>query len=402
MLRSILLTAGLCLATAQAVLGATILLKDGTFVEGKILVQTSKTIRVATRWGERTYQRRDIDKIIDVSDAIDGEAVNKLADLPPVYADVLNAAADYDLGHYDRAAERIKPHLEYSDSKALRMRIDWLQIDLEERMGHWDEAKKLLEDKKKEGTPEEQTRAKAHLDILETNTFKDHPSDNYSLRFVGEVHARNFIRDDELRNRAKEPDALRDDQIFRLAMEEYCKQKLTNEKYSVEAFRGKLRQYSRATYEACRGLKPGSVDKQMPYFDDMKKVEQSLREVRAILDAYGEIYELDLVRVETDHLIEVLQQLLQDLAARSPERAAVAFDQVTGRLTREGKEQWTQLCDDFLAELRIVQRICSYMQEKVEPYPQELNTINAIVKDANELMEEMEKAARKARTRSHV
>lgn len=388
------LAALLVLWLAPALSAETIILKDGTFIDGEIVVETRVTVKIQTKFGARTLQKRDIEKIVKTRSALDPGSVQSFTDVDPVIAAVINAQADYDLGNYERAEARIEPYKDYDENPAVRIKLDWLAIELLERQGEWGEAKERLEEKQKEGTPAEQERAKAHLDI-----FKDNP--DYDLRFVGKTHARNFVRDTELRNKAKEPDSLKDARIMRIALEEYCDQILQDDKVSVFAFRQKLD--TRRTYEACRKLTPtGDFVRQMPYFDDLARVEASLRKARAVLGDYSEIYELDLIRVEAEHLLGILEFLFRDLAQRSPDTLTPAFDANTGRLTRAGRERWQEACDEFLEALKPLSRINNYVIEKASAYPEELRDLLKLFGNLKERVDHMEKAVKKARNKSHV
>lgn len=372
----------------------TIILKDGTFVEGEITLETSRTVRVNTRFGERTYQRGNIEEIIESVNSLDPDAVNKFAELPAPVKAVLNARAEYDLGRYEQALARLEPFRDYKDRKAIRIRIDWLIIEINERLGRWETVRQLLEDKRSNGTPQERTRAKAHLDLFDANP-------DYDLRYVGEKHARNFIEDEELRNRARQPNALRDHDIMRIALEETCEQLLVEDQLSVKALADKLD--PEATYQACRTLpRIGDVSKHLPYIEDLKRTEATLTKAQAILDDYGGAFELDIVRTELHHLLPILTRLLEEASAASPETYDPPFDRRTGRLTKEGREQWRQRCDEFVTSAEPVIRLVDYMVDRVNHYPQALRDLRKTLLDTNERFRQMVRAVRKARNRTHV
>ncbi len=390
--RVILLLTPLLVATA--LYADTIILKDGMFVEGEITLQTSRTVRVNTRFGERTYRRDNIEEIIESVDSLDPDAVNKFAELPAPVKAVLNARAEYDLGRYERALARLEPFRDHQDSKAIRINIDWLIIEINERLGRWETVRQLLKDKRSNGTPQEKMRAKAHLDIFKANA-------DYDLRYVGEKHARNFIKDEELRNRARQPNALKDYKIMRIALEETCEQLLVEDQMSVKALADKLD--PEVTYEACKTLpRIGDVGKYLPYIEDLKRTEATLAKAQAILDDYGGAFELDIVRTELHHLLPILIRLLEEASAASPETYNPPFDQRTGRLTREGREQWRQRCDEFLTTAEPVIRLVDYMVDRVNYYPQALRDLRKALLDTNERFKQMVRAVRKARSRTHV
>ncbi|UCC31303.1 MAG: hypothetical protein JSU86_03320 [Phycisphaerales bacterium] len=391
-----LLTPLLAAATSHA---DTIILKDGTFVEGEITLQTSRTVRVSTRFGERTYRRSNIEEIIESVNSLDPDAVNKFAELSAPVKAVLNARAEYDLGRhdprrYERALARLEPFRDYEDSRAIRIHIDWLIIEINERLGRWETVRQLLENKRSNGTPQERMRAKAHLDLFDANP-------DYDLRYVGEKHARNFIKGEELRNRARQPDALRDYDIMRIALEETCEQLLVEDQLSVKALADKLD--PEATYEACKTLpRIGDVGKYLPYIEDLKRAEATLAKAQAILDDYGGAFELDIVRTEVNHLLPILDRLQEEASAASPETYNPPFDRRTGRLTKDGREQWRQRCDEFLTTAEPVTRLIDYMVDRVNHYPQALRDLRKMLLDSRERFKETVRAVRKARSRTHV
>lgn len=382
------------LACVPPTAAETVILKNGAFVEGEVTLQTSTTVRVKTRFGERSFSKKEIEQIIESVDHTDPEAVNKFAELPPAHKAVLNAQADYDLGNYERALSRLEPLRDYQDNKAIRMKVDWLVLEINERLGRWDVAKKMLEDKKEHGTPPEKTRAKAHLGIFEANP-------DYDLRFVGDKHARNFILDEETRNRAKEPQALRDATIMRLALEEYCEQLLVEDKLSVKAFADKLK--LDVTYETIKkATGSGDFSSILPYLNDLKAAEAALFKAQAILGDYGSAFELDLVRAELSHLNDVDTRLEAELLRLSPETLNPGFDPRSGQLTPDGRRQWQQRCDEFLNAVKPVTRLREYMMKRTERYPQELRDMREWLTDLGERLAQTIKAVKKARDRTHV
>ncbi len=372
----------------------TVILKNGAFVEGEVTVQTSTTVRVKTRFGERSFSRKEIEQIIESVDHADPEAVNKFAELPPAHKAVLNAQADYDLGRYERALSRLEPLRDYQENKAIRMKVDWLIIEINERLARWDVVKKMLEDKKEHGAPPEKIRAKAHLDIFEVNP-------EYDLRFVGKKNAKNFIRDEETHNRAKEPQSLKDATIMRLALEEYCEQLLVEDKQSVKAFGAKLK--LDATYEAIKKASgSGDFSSILPYFKDLKVAEETLFKAQAVLGDYGSAFELDLLRTELNHLIMILERMAADLVRASPETVNPGFDPRSGQLSPEGRRQWQQKCDEFLNAAKPLTRLVEYMLKRTERYPQELRDLHELLTDATERLAQTVKSVKKARDRTHV
>ena len=379
---------------APAVRAETVILKDGTFIEGKIKLQTSTSVRVDTRFGVRTFSRKDIDQIVESVDDSSSSAQKTFADLPPATKAVLNAQAEYDLGNYEKALVRIEPFKEYTENKAVRIRIDWLTIEINERLGRWVVAKKLLKDKQDTGTAAEKTRAKAHLDIFEVNP-------DYDLRFVGKKNTRNFLFEEDLRNLAKEPGALRDSEMMRLALEEYCEQLLVEDKQSVKAFADKLD--AKKTLEAIKKA-PGSGElaAHLPYNDDQKKAEGALMKAQAVLGDYSSAFELDLARTEVHHLYDIFETLLEEAGRLSPEALTPAFDRASGNLTAEGRRQWQQRCDQFLESMKPVSRLLDYLDAKTERYPESLRDFRKLVVQYNDRVKENIRAVKKARDRTRV
>jgi len=372
----------------------TIILKNGTFVEGDITLQTSASVRIKTRFGERSYTRKEIEQIIESVHQGDADAANKFSELPPAHKAVLNAQAFYDLKQYDRALERLEPLRDYQENKAVRMRVDWLTIELNERLGKWDVAKKLLQDKMDHGTPPEKIRAKAHLDIFEVNP-------DFDLRFIDKRPAREFIRREELRNRAREPQSLRDAEIMQIALEEYCEQLLRADKLSVKSFAEKLKPQS--TFEAIKkATGGGDFLTSLPYVNDLKAAEAALLKAQAILGEYGAAYELDLLRAELTHLLDVGTRLLTEVSTNSPETYTPAADARTGQLTADGRREWQRRCDEYLKNVKPLERLLDYMRRRAERYPRELNQLQKVLADLDERITQTIKAVKKARDRTHV
>lgn len=387
---AILMTAS-ALQPAQA---ETIILKDGTFIDGKITLRTSTSIRLETRLGVKTFSLKDVDDILESLDDSSSTSHKSFADLPPATKAVLNAQADYTLGNYEKALARIEPFKEFTENKAVRIRIDWLVIEINERLGRWDVAKKLLKEKQDSGTPAEKTRAQAHLDIFEVNP-------DYDLRFVGKKHARNFIFDEELRNKAKDPGALRDQEIMRLALEEYCEQLLVEDTLSVKAVAEKLD--IKTTLDAVKNASgSGDIGMQLPYVADLKKAEAALVKAKAILGDYSSAFELDLVRIEFNHLIPVFNQLYSEAFALTPETFQPPFDRATGLLTAQGRRQWQERCDQFLDAVSPLVRLGDYMEAKVERFPDTLRDLHKLATGLNERLKENVRAVKKARSRTRV
>lgn len=372
----------------------TVILKDGTFIEGDITLETSRSIRVETRFGTRTFLKKDVDQILQSVGTFEANREGDFNELPAPVKAVLNAQADYKLGHYERALSRLEPYRDYQENRALRIQVDWLIIEINERLGRWETVKQLLEDKEQQGTPREQIRAKAHLDLFEANP-------DYDLRYVGEKHARNFIGDEQLRDRAKQPGALKDAEIMRIALEEYCKQLLIEDKLSVKHFADRLDVDE--TYETIKDLPPAArLSDRLPYMDDLKKAEASLYKAQSVLGDYGVAFETDLVRTELTHLLTVGGRLYNDAVQTSPENFEPASDPRTGLLTPAGRTEWRRRCDEFLERVRPLDRLIDYMIDKAQRYPRGLRSLNEGLSDFRERLDQTVKAVKRARGRTHA
>lgn len=384
----------LTLILSPAAVGETVILKDGTFVEGAITVETKRSVRVETRFGTRTYPRREIERIVSGADGIDPDAVNRFAELPAPLRAVLNARADYKLKRFGRALARLTPFADQPLSPVIRNLTDWMMIDLHERMGQWALAKRMLTEKEVTGTPREQTRARARLDIFARNP-------QYDLRFVGDKHARNFIRDEATLARAREPDSLRDAEIMRIALEEYCEQLLVEDGLSVKAFAERLDVDE--TLVAARALPlVGDVSVRLPYFAALTSAEASLYKAQSVLGDYGLAFEVDLIRTELIHLLRVVRKLEPEVLALSPETFTPAFDRRTDRLTADGRLSWRRRCDAFLAAARPLIRLIDYMVDKSDRYPRGLRTLRENLLGLHERYDQMMQTIKKVRNRSRA
>jgi len=385
---------GLCLLLGAAVRADTIILTDGTFLEGEIILETSRTLRIETHFGTRTYLRSEIEQVLETSDSFDPRGADRFSDLPEAVKAVLNAQAEYDLGRYEPALSRLEPVRHYEENPAIRIRIDWLIIELHERLGRWETVRALLEGKQESGTPQEKTRAQAHLAILDANPA-------YDLSYVGKKHARNFVKDATLLAKARRPGALADHAIMQLALEEYCEQLLAENELSVKAFGDKLDLDD--TYDACKELpRAGDVSRHLPYIEELKRAESTLAEAHAILGDYGRAFEMDLVRTELHHLLPVFLRMFTEAMKLSPELLSPPFDRRTGRLTKAGREEWRQRCDDFLEATKPLAQLLAYMVDRVDHFPWAFRTLQKALVDYQERLDQMVKDVTKARSRTHV
>ncbi len=387
-MRSLILTLLVCGVAA----GDTVVLKDGTFFEGTITIETSRSIRLDTRFGLRQFMRSEIAEIIPGGTTVEEDS--DFASLSPAAREIRNAQVEYRLGQYDQALSRLEKLGKAGDDPGLQSQRDWLVIGLHQRMGQWDTARRLLNEKLEKGTPPERVRAQAHLDILKNNP-------QYSLQFVGDKHARHFIRDERLRDQARESGSMRDYAVMRAALEQYCTQLLAEDKLSVKAFSANLDQ--EVTYQAIvgAGIREDLQDV-LPYKLALRNAEASLAKAQAILGDYGKAYELDLARLELDHLIQVSIRLYSEANQNSPENFTPAADPRSGRLTPDGRRQWQERCDEFLKRAQPLTRLLAYMKERVEKFPGELLDLHEFVTNVTERLDETIKSVKRARGRTHV
>ena len=392
MARKLLLTVLLLLPVTAC--AETLILKDGTFVEGQILRQTSRTVHIETRFGYRTYARSDIEQIIESVNPLDPSAVDRFDELAAPVKALLNAQAEYRLGRYDRALARLEPYFKNAGNDALRRQVDRLVIDLRARLGEWATVERLLKAKQSTGTPQERIRADAYLAILDANPQRD-------LRYVGARHVRNFIRDESTLARARQPDALREPDIMRLALEQFCEQMLVEDQLSVVAFADKLD--PDVTYHACRRSSGAqAITKHLPYIDDLKRAEATLAKARAILGDYGGAFELDLVRTELNHLLPVVDQMIQDVVELSPARLALSVESRTGRLTSASQAEWKARCNEFIRQAEPARQLLEYMVERVDLFPNGLRDLRKELVAVRGRLGHMIKAVKKARSRTRA
>ncbi|RME40018.1 MAG: hypothetical protein D6788_04270 [Planctomycetota bacterium] len=379
---------------STAAYAETVVFADGGFMPGKLVRQNRRFVYLETRFGLRIYAKKDVVEIVEdeASDAVPEST--PFEQLPPAWRAILNAEADYRLGHYKRAMERIQPFLEHPPDPGAKRRLDWLLIRLLERQGKWAQVVRLLKEKQTHGRPEERVRAKAHLDILEANPDRN-------LRYVGEKHARLFITDAALLEETRQKGSLQDERVMRKALEEYCEQLLVENRFSIKAFADKLDVDT--TYKACLAFpRAGDVGKYLPYMEDLKRAEITLVKAQAILGDYGSAFELDLVRTEINHLQDVLLRFVRELEKVDPDKLQPAFDARTGLLTPQGRAEWQQRCDETLKLAQPFHRLLEYMNERITRYPDAFQDykefLHAVLKDVEEAI----KAVKRARNRTRI
>jgi hypothetical protein len=374
--------------------GDTVILKSGGFVEGDVTLETSRSVHVMTRFGKRVFNKSEIEEIVKSTPSGGALPAEDFAVLPPALRAVRNARAEYALEQYAAALARIEPHRDYVERPAVRRQIDWLLIEIYERLGRWDEARKLLEEKKADGTQSERLRAETHLAIFDANP-------DYSLRFLGDVPVRNFILDQQLLDRAKQPDALKDRKVMNAALERSCEKFLLEGDFSVRRFAQSLD--LEKTYQACLKLpRAGHVEKHLPYMENLKKAEASLTRAQAILEDYADAYAMDLARTELTHLATVALRMWENAEEVELGDFAPPADPRTGALTPEGREQWRQRCDDYVARLEPLSRLLAYMLERVDYYPDAMRQMRNLLEVYHQRVDNSIKSVKRSRNRTHV
>jgi hypothetical protein len=394
MTRILVIWAAICLCST-ALAKDKLVLKDGRQIEGTILKEDHRKIIIMTPRGKKVYRRTRISEVVrgdeDESKGIVGEDYFAL---DPGARELRNARAEYVLGRYEAIVTRLTPLLDNDHTGLEQIEARWLIIDSHERLAQFDRAEKLLKEIKKEGDETNRLRAQAHLDLFEQNP-------GYKLERVNNKLARKFLPR-ELYLKGKQPDALADKELMREALEEYADQILSNEKVSVRALRESLDM--EATLEALREMpRAGRLEKYLPYYEELRKVEESMLRAQAILPAYVDSYMLDLVRTEADHLFQAVESLFNEVFENYPENSSYAFDPANGKLTKAGREQWRENCEEFLEQSKPLTAVAEYLAKKVGRYPRKLRRLDRALDDIlNRLQRTREAISRKKDTRIYV
>lgn len=376
--------------------GATLLLKDGTIVEGEIVAETSTTIRVRTPFDTRLLNRKDVDKIFREDSEAGSTPSSGFEELPEKIQALLNARADYKLSHYKQVIDRVDPFSQKETNPVLKSEYLWLLIESQERFAKWDDVKKMCEERLANGTPQDKIRAQAHLDILKANADWE-----YSLRLVKAPGsekpewARNFLPP-PMRSAAQDPNALADVQMMRKALDEYCSQMVRNEKTGAATLRDRLD--PRKTLEAIKkfppGLRSADVLERLPYYEDLKKAETTIFKAQSVEPGYADAFVLDLVRAEGDHLLRVMEPLFNEAVSTSPYNL-----NLPKTLDAASRQQWRDACDRWLASTEPLETVGEYFLNKVSAYPKEQRMVYEIIKDLCERLKEMRESVRRQRNR---
>ena len=376
---------------------ATIILKDGSIIEGEILIETSSTIRIKTLFDVRSIKRRDIDKVFgaDLDSGDSGGATAEFDALPEGVKALLNARADYKLGRYERVLERLDGLIDRPADAVNQSEILWLAIESYERLARWSEVDDLLKRAKEKGTYRDQLRAKAHLAIFKSNPKRD-------LRVVGKSFARNFLPK-QLVPRSREADSLSDIGLMRWALSEYCDQMLRNEKTSIQAMEERMdeRVTLKAVKELPKGARGSNLLQSMPYYDDLRKVEKSIYKAQAVLPGYADAFVLDMVRAEAQHLTDVLFALFDEALEDSPYTLDLQKDPRTGKLSADARRTWQEACDRFLERTATLVSLDKYLREKTSGYPKELSYLRKLLLDLSERLNQMRQSVARRRNRAN-
>lgn len=367
----------------------TVVLKDGTIIEGKVVSKSTKYVRINTRYGRKSIRRKDIERITEES--VEESALHAMGSTPdfdalsPEARTLKNAQALYDLGRFAEIPPLVEP-LIGKGSKYDDMRIRWLLIDNHIRQAQWAEAEKQLKTTLEDGREPDKIRAQVYLDI-----FKQNPG--YNLRKIGEVRSREFL-DWDTYLEAKQVNSLQNPKIMSAAVRQVLDQTLRDEKVSIYALKETMSLEEtlgvilRELQDESNRGKAISFVKLLPYVDKMKAVERSLYRADAIMPGAARGFQLDLVRTETGHLRDVIIELLTRLSDAYPGTKTVATDE-HGRLTKEGREQWRDLSDDFLEICRPVLELIDYLLERARAFPTELEPFIKEWEDTKERVNQM-------------
>jgi hypothetical protein len=309
-----------------------------------------------------------------------------------VEQEIANAQAEYAMKRYDRIVPRLEPLLETEADEEQKSEIRWLIIEAHERLAEFEDAFELLEEIKAHGSRRDRIRATAHLDIFEQNP-------RGTLRRVGERVARKFLSHEQ-RIRGKKQNALADADMMKAALEEYCYQILTDEEVSMQALRESMQHPY--TLAAIREMpsRSSKVASYLPFAEDLDKVEESLERVDAILPGYAQSYQIDLVRSEADHVYGVLVELFREVMDRYPDYEPPSDE--TGRLTKEGREEWRERCEEFAEAIRPLLVIAEYLEEKVSRYPNRLRELHLRYRNIVSQLREVRAATLRKKERTRV
>lgn len=399
---------GVWLGVAAAALGDSVELKDGRVIKGRIVGESEFSVTVELADSRReVFSKQKIKKIVreessdkpalpsaaDGATAMPADATNALTasldrsfiGLAEADRQIRNARADFDLARYQKVLERLKPSAGQSASAEQKSTIQWLIIESHLRLAEFERVLELCRKLQDEGTPSDKARAKAYLDLLDSNA-----KDGYGLRQVNDEYAWHFLKEafysDEFIDAAKEPRAFAKPEVMRVALEQYCYQILLRDK-GVEVFKKSLDLDE--TLKALRDMpKTGAAEKYLPFVKDKRldRVVDSINSVDWILPGFAVSYRLDLVRIEAEHLYQPLERLFEEVIQKFPPGVLPPTD-ANGNLTGEGRKQWRKRCEDYARDLMPLIQLARYIKVKVDAYPRELRRLIGNYKEIIERLE---------------
>ena len=394
MIRTLAILLVMCLTTA-VLADDRLILRDGREIEGTIVKEDDRRIVIMTARGRKVYSKKHIREVLRAEqEESEAEPVEQFHALPPMARLLRNAHAESILGRHQPLIDRLSPLIEEDVTDAQQLEARWLMIEAYERLAEFDQAEKLLKQIKEQGEKANRIRAEAHLDIFEQNP-------GYKLERVNNKLARKFLPR-KLYLKGKEPDALADGVLMRKALEEYADQILLNKKVSLQAFKESLD--LEETLEALREMPTaGRVEKYLPHREHLQKVEKSIARAQAILPGYADSYELDLIRSEAEHLQQAIETLFNEVFADYPENASYAYDPENGKLTKEGREQWRENCEEFLEKVKPLIVAAEYVLTRTARFPRALDRVHtSLTNILNRLKRTREAINRKKDTRTYV
>ena len=392
-----MITGLVVMMTCVTTVGAdTVKLSDGRVFEGRITDETKKYVKMDTRFGRKTFRRREIAELVKESAA--GSALEAIrttrdfASLSETARQLKNAEALYALGRFDEIPARVKP-LIGRGAKVDDLRIRWLLIETYQRQGKWDIVQQLLDKTLKDGLEPDRIRAQAYKDIFDENP-------GYTLRKIGGKRADKFLSRAD-RNRGRRPNALQHADLMRAALLEYINQLLVSDEVNLYKLQDSL-DADRTLRVILDQIESGSrsVLKALPYRDQVTHIEKTLYKVNAILPGYARGYELELARTEAAHLQDVVFALFDRAAAIHPDRGTYATESNSDRLTKDSRKQWREACDKFLSYCKPMIEITEYVLKKIRPHPVELGATIDRYEDILDRFEQLRNATERKRNRS--
>jgi hypothetical protein len=187
------------------------------------------------------------------------------------------------------------------------------------------------------------------------------------------------------------------------ALTEYVEQILKDEKVSTAALQESLEvEETLEVVQQAIEREARNVHRELPYLQDLRRVETSIFKANAILPGFAIGYDIELVRVEAEHLDAVIRRLVQIVSDAYPGRQSFPVDNETGRLTPDGREQRREACDAFLVSSRPVVELIEYLLTRVRPYPKEMRRFIKEYEDTLERIEQMRQNTVRSRNSTRI